>query len=186
MAQEASSTAVMVHWPPPTASAHCPVSSYTVEYRQEGVWAHSQFFHSVRSVRFVLEDVTFFFFWSVSHPSVVSPDSLLWQQVASSREECLQIDTLIPGGHYQFRVRASNRWGIGPPSEPSNMVTLPSSSKHTHAHAHTFSPDRMLIHEHKGSSAIIPFVPDSGCDGAGIQWKENFESAFTEICEIGR
>uniref|UniRef100_A0A8D3A9Y8 non-specific serine/threonine protein kinase n=1 Tax=Scophthalmus maximus TaxID=52904 RepID=A0A8D3A9Y8_SCOMX len=115
VAQEASSTAVMVHWPPPASSAHCAVSSYTVEYRQE--------------------------------------DSLLWQQVASSREECVQIDALIPGGHYQFRVRASNRWGVGPPSEPSNMVTLPS---------------------------------DSGYDGTGIQWKENFDSTFSEICEIGR
>ncbi|XP_035770529.1 kalirin-like [Neolamprologus brichardi] len=86
VAQEASSTAVMIHWLPPASSAHCTVSSYTVEYRQE--------------------------------------DSFLWQQVASSREECVQIDSLIPGGHYQFRVRASNRWGVGPPSEPSNMVTL--------------------------------------------------------------
>ncbi|KAM9850558.1 kalirin isoform 2-T2 [Aulostomus maculatus] len=116
VAQEASSTAVMVHWPPPASSAHSAVSSYTVEYRQE--------------------------------------DSLLWQQVASSREECLQIDTLIPGGHYQFRVRASNRWGIGPPSEPSNMVTLPSSN--------------------------------SGYDGMGIEWKDNFDSTFSEIAEIGR
>ncbi|KAM3608101.1 uncharacterized protein V6R79_019102 [Siganus canaliculatus] len=116
VAQEASSTSVMVHWPPPASSAHCAVSSYTVEYRQE--------------------------------------DSLLWQQVASSREECVQVDTLIPGGHYQFRVRASNRWGVGPPSEPSNMVTLPSSS--------------------------------SGYDGTGIAWKENFDSTFSEICEIGR
>uniref|UniRef100_A0A8C9XJK7 non-specific serine/threonine protein kinase n=1 Tax=Sander lucioperca TaxID=283035 RepID=A0A8C9XJK7_SANLU len=111
VAQEASSTAVMIHWPPPASSAHCAASSYTVEYRQEGVY------------------------------------SLLWQQVASSREECVQIDTLIPGGHYQFRVRASNRWGIGPPSEPSNMVTL----------------------------------PNSGYDGTAIQWKENFESTFSEI-----
>ncbi|TKS67661.1 Kalirin [Collichthys lucidus] len=86
VAQEASSTAVMVHWPPPASSAHSAVSSYTVEYRQE--------------------------------------DSLLWQQVASSREECVQIDTLIPG--------------------------------------------------------------DSGYDGTGIQWKENFETNFSEICEIGR
>lgn len=62
-------------------------------------------------------------------PLFSAADSLLWQQVASSREECVQIDTLIPGGHYQFRVRASNRWGLGPPSEPSNMVTLPSGSK---------------------------------------------------------
>ncbi|XP_054471827.1 kalirin [Anoplopoma fimbria] len=116
VAQEASSTAVMIHWPPPASSAHCAVSSYTVEYRQE--------------------------------------DSLLWQQVASSREECIQIDALIPGGHYQFRVRASNRWGGGPPSEPSNMITLPSSN--------------------------------SGYDGTGIQWKENFEATFSEICEIGR
>uniref|UniRef100_UPI003AAE5F69 kalirin n=1 Tax=Centroberyx gerrardi TaxID=166262 RepID=UPI003AAE5F69 len=116
VAQEASSTAVMLHWAPPASSAHCSVSSYTVEYRQE--------------------------------------DSLLWQQASSSREECVQIEALIPGGHYQFRVRASNRWGGGPPSEPSNMVTLPSCN--------------------------------SGYDGTGIQWKENFESSFSEICEIGR
>ncbi|KAI4789412.1 hypothetical protein KUCAC02_035257, partial [Chaenocephalus aceratus] len=116
VAQEASSTAVMIQWPPPASSAHCSVSSYTVEYRQE--------------------------------------DSLLWQQVASSKEECVQIDALIPGGHYQFRVRASNRWGVGPPSEPSNMITLPSTN--------------------------------SGYDGTGIQWKENFESTFSEVCEIGR
>ncbi|KAL6100434.1 kalrn [Pungitius sinensis] len=115
VAQEASSSAVMIQWAAPASSAHCAVSSYTVEYRQE--------------------------------------DSLLWQQVASSREECVQIDALIPGGHYQFRVRASNRWGVGPPSEPSNMITLPSSSSY---------------------------------DGTGIQWKENFESTFSEICEIGR
>ncbi|XP_023806918.1 kalirin isoform X2 [Oryzias latipes] len=81
-------------------------------------------------------------------------DSLLWQQAVSSREECVQIDALIPGGHYQFRVRASNMWGISPPSEPSNMITLYSSS--------------------------------SGYDGTGIQWKENFDSSFTEISEIGR
>ncbi|XP_074551145.1 kalirin isoform X1 [Halichoeres trimaculatus] len=116
VAQEASSTAVIVHWPPPASSAHCSVSSYSVESRQE--------------------------------------DSLVWQQVASSREECVQIDTLIPGGHYQFRVRASNRWGVGPPSEASNMVTLASTNL--------------------------------GFDGTGIQWKENFESMFSQISEIGR
>ncbi|XP_008436614.1 kalirin isoform X2 [Poecilia reticulata] len=86
LAQEASSTTVLVHWPPPASSAHCAITSYAVEYRQE--------------------------------------DSFLWQQAASCREECVQIDNLIPGGHYQFRVRASNRWGVGPPSQPSNMVTL--------------------------------------------------------------
>ncbi|CDQ57822.1 unnamed protein product [Oncorhynchus mykiss] len=36
MAQEASSNAVTVHWLPPASSASCAVSSYTVEYRQEG------------------------------------------------------------------------------------------------------------------------------------------------------
>ncbi|XP_034418268.1 kalirin-like isoform X1 [Cyclopterus lumpus] len=35
VAQEGSSTAVMIHWSPPASSAHCAVSSYTVEYRQE-------------------------------------------------------------------------------------------------------------------------------------------------------
>lgn len=39
-----------------------------------------------------------------------------------------------------------------------------------------------------GIILLMYFVlcPDSGCDGTGIHWKENFESTFTEICEIGR
>ncbi|XP_029566803.1 kalirin isoform X5 [Salmo trutta] len=82
-------------------------------------------------------------------------DSLVWQQsVVSTVDVCVKIEDLIPGGHYQFRVSASNPWGISPPSEPSNMVTLPSGT--------------------------------STYDGTGIQWKGNFESSFTEICEIGR
>ncbi|XP_053482979.1 kalirin [Ictalurus furcatus] len=117
VAQEASSTAVVVHWLPPASLGNCAITSYTVEYRQE--------------------------------------DSLVWQQsVRSTTDVCVKIEDLIPGGHYQFRVRASNPWGISPPSEPSNMVTLPSCA--------------------------------STYDGTGIQWKDNFESTFTEICEIGR
>ncbi|XP_043085475.1 kalirin isoform X4 [Puntigrus tetrazona] len=82
-------------------------------------------------------------------------DSLVWQQsVVSTADVCVKIENLIPGGHYQFRVSASNPWGISPPSEPSNMVTLPSTA--------------------------------STYDGTGIQWKDNFESVFTELCEIGR
>uniref|UniRef100_A0A8C1U0P8 non-specific serine/threonine protein kinase n=1 Tax=Cyprinus carpio TaxID=7962 RepID=A0A8C1U0P8_CYPCA len=117
VAQEASSTAVIVHWLPPASSGNSAISSYTVEYRQE--------------------------------------DSLVWQQsVVSTADMCVKIENLIPGGHYQFRVSASNPWGVSPPSEPSNMVTLPSTA--------------------------------STYDGTGIQWKDNFESAFTELCEIGR
>lgn len=44
VAQEASSTAVMVHWPPPASSAHSAVSSYTVEYRQEGMFVWEEHF----------------------------------------------------------------------------------------------------------------------------------------------
>lgn len=125
VAQEASMTAVMVHWPPPATSAHSVVSNYTVEYRQEGVCVWGTSWIRKQNKRIMkLEAQTS----SLSSSS----DSLLWQQVASSREECVQIDALIPGGHYQFRVRASNRWGLGSPSEPSNMVTLPSSSKSVH------------------------------------------------------
>ncbi|XP_072541978.1 kalirin isoform X5 [Salminus brasiliensis] len=117
VAQEASSTAVVVHWLPPASSGNCAITSYTVEYRQE--------------------------------------DSLVWQQsVVSTADMCVKIENLIPGGHYQFRVRASNPWGISAPSEPSNMVTLPSCV--------------------------------STYDGTGIQWKDNFESVFIEIGEIGR
>uniref|UniRef100_A0AAY4EB72 non-specific serine/threonine protein kinase n=1 Tax=Denticeps clupeoides TaxID=299321 RepID=A0AAY4EB72_9TELE len=91
VAQEASSTAVVVHWLPPANSGNCSVSSYTVEYRQE--------------------------------------DSLVWQQsVVSTSDVCVKIEDLIPGGHYQFRVSARNPWGVSPPSEPSNMVTLPTTT----------------------------------------------------------
>ncbi|XP_041924915.1 kalirin isoform X2 [Alosa sapidissima] len=116
VAQEASSSAVIVHWLPPASSGNCAVSSYNVEYRQE--------------------------------------DSLVWLQSVSTSDVCVKIEDLIPGGHYQFRVSASNPWGVSPPSEPSNMVTLPSGP--------------------------------STYDGMGIQWKDHFESAFTEISEIGR
>ncbi|KAJ8253326.1 hypothetical protein GJAV_G00211660 [Gymnothorax javanicus] len=92
VAQEASSTAVIVHWLPPASSGNCAVSSYTVEYRQE--------------------------------------DSLVWQQsaVVTTGDMCVKIEELIPGGHYQFRVSASNPWGVSLPSEPSNMVTLPNAN----------------------------------------------------------
>uniref|UniRef100_A0A671Z378 non-specific serine/threonine protein kinase n=1 Tax=Sparus aurata TaxID=8175 RepID=A0A671Z378_SPAAU len=40
-------------------------------------------------------------------------------------------------------------------------------------------------HGSASSSASIK-VQDSGYDGTGIQWKENFESTFSEISEIGR
>ncbi|KAK1788735.1 hypothetical protein P4O66_002438 [Electrophorus voltai] len=36
VAQEASSMAVVVHWGPPASSGNCAITSYTVEYRQEG------------------------------------------------------------------------------------------------------------------------------------------------------
>ncbi|KAL4608981.1 kalirin-like isoform X1 [Arapaima gigas] len=55
-------------------------------------------------------------------------DSLVWQQSVTTAEVCVKIERLIPGGHYLFRVNASNRWGTSPPSEPSNMVTLPTGS----------------------------------------------------------
>lgn len=51
VAQEASSSAVMVHWPPPASSAHCAVSSYAVEYRQEGVCVWKQMHYLVLKVR---------------------------------------------------------------------------------------------------------------------------------------
>uniref|UniRef100_W5ME09 non-specific serine/threonine protein kinase n=2 Tax=Lepisosteus oculatus TaxID=7918 RepID=W5ME09_LEPOC len=117
VAQEASNTAVILHWLPPASSGNCAISSYAVEYRQE--------------------------------------DSLIWQQsVASAVDTCIEIEDLIPGGHYQFRVSAINPWGVSPPSEPSNMVTLPCA--------------------------------DSSYDGTDIHWKDNFESAYTELSEIGR
>uniref|UniRef100_A0AAR2KVC0 non-specific serine/threonine protein kinase n=1 Tax=Pygocentrus nattereri TaxID=42514 RepID=A0AAR2KVC0_PYGNA len=45
----------------------------------------------------------------------------------------------------------------------------------------------VAINDHgtASSSASIK-VQVSTYDGTGIQWKDNFESAFTEICEIGR
>jgi len=61
---------------------------------------------------------------------ILCADSLVWQKsVVSTADVCVKIENLIPGGHYQFRVSASNPWGISPPSEPSNMVTLPSTGE---------------------------------------------------------
>ncbi|XP_074857072.1 kalirin isoform X10 [Carettochelys insculpta] len=52
--------------------------------------------------------------------------SQVWQQsVASTLDTYLVIEDLTPGCRYQFRVSASNPWGISLPSEPSEFVSLP-------------------------------------------------------------
>uniref|UniRef100_A0A8C8SSQ3 Kalirin RhoGEF kinase n=1 Tax=Pelusios castaneus TaxID=367368 RepID=A0A8C8SSQ3_9SAUR len=52
--------------------------------------------------------------------------SQIWQQsVASTLDTYLVIEDLTPGCRYQFRVSASNPWGISLPSEPSEFVSLP-------------------------------------------------------------
>uniref|UniRef100_A0A6I8PGU4 non-specific serine/threonine protein kinase n=1 Tax=Ornithorhynchus anatinus TaxID=9258 RepID=A0A6I8PGU4_ORNAN len=49
-----------------------------------------------------------------------------WQQsVASTLDTYLVVQDLGPGRAYQFRVSASNPWGISPPSEASDFVRLP-------------------------------------------------------------
>ncbi|KAK9410532.1 kalirin [Crotalus adamanteus] len=53
-------------------------------------------------------------------------DSQIWQQsVASTLDTYLVIEDLTPGCQYQFRVSASNPWGISLPSEASEFVKLP-------------------------------------------------------------
>ncbi|KAM3851607.1 kalirin isoform 3-T3 [Vipera latastei] len=52
--------------------------------------------------------------------------SQIWQQsVASTLDTYLVIEDLMPGCQYQFRVSASNPWGISLPSEASEFVKLP-------------------------------------------------------------
>ncbi|ERE74960.1 kalirin-like protein [Cricetulus griseus] len=52
--------------------------------------------------------------------------SQVWQQsVASTLDTYLVIEDLSPGCPYQFRVSASNPWGISLPSEASEFVRLP-------------------------------------------------------------
>lgn len=52
--------------------------------------------------------------------------SQVWQQsVASTLDTYLVIEDLSPGCQYQFRVSASNPWGISLPSDPSEFVRLP-------------------------------------------------------------
>ncbi|NWR26666.1 KALRN protein, partial [Tachuris rubrigastra] len=52
--------------------------------------------------------------------------SQVWQQsVASTLDTYLVIEDLAPGCQYQFRVSASNPWGISLPSDPSEFVRLP-------------------------------------------------------------
>ncbi|XP_059930629.1 kalirin isoform X4 [Gadus macrocephalus] len=82
-------------------------------------------------------------------------DSLAWQQAASTGDLCVQVDGLIPGGHYLFRVRASSPWGAGTPSSTSDTITLPCNT-------------------------------NSSLDGTGFLWKDNFDTSFSEICELGR
>ncbi|XP_039613341.1 kalirin isoform X3 [Polypterus senegalus] len=117
MAQERSSTSVILRWLPPANTGNCAISGYTVEYKQEG--------------------------------------SVKWKSIAvSTLDTFLLIEDLMPGGQYQFRVSASNPWGISTPSEPSNIVSLPEN--------------------------------DSSYDGTTIHWKDNFESSYINLAEIGR
>uniref|UniRef100_A0A803TPF8 Kalirin n=1 Tax=Anolis carolinensis TaxID=28377 RepID=A0A803TPF8_ANOCA len=52
--------------------------------------------------------------------------SQVWQQsVASTLDTYLVIEDLTPGCSYQFRVSASNPWGISLPSEASEFAKLP-------------------------------------------------------------
>ncbi|XP_069472762.1 kalirin isoform X2 [Ambystoma mexicanum] len=94
IAQERSSTSVILRWLPPSSTGNCTISGYTVEYREEG--------------------------------------SPVWQQsVASTLDTYLVIEDLCPGGQYQFRVSASNPWGISVPSEPSDFAKLPDNDTAT-------------------------------------------------------
>ena len=45
--------------------------------------------------------------------------------MASTLDTYLVIEDLTPGRQYQFRVSASNPWGISLPSEASEFVKLP-------------------------------------------------------------
>ncbi|XP_078716213.1 kalirin-like isoform X1 [Lampetra fluviatilis] len=118
VAQERSSSSVFLRWPAPASTGNCPISSYTVEYREEGMpgWQHV---------------------------------------VTSTLETFLLVEELSAGGQYQFRVSASNPWGISSPSEPSTFIALPSD-------------------------------PDASSDGLRTVWKDNFDSTYAELAEIGR
>lgn len=57
--------------------------------------------------------------------------SQTWQQsVASTLDTYLVIEDLTPNCKYQFRVSASNPWGISLPSEASEFVKLPENGEH--------------------------------------------------------
>ncbi|KAG8548579.1 hypothetical protein GDO81_024899 [Engystomops pustulosus] len=94
IAQERSSTSVILRWLPPSSTGNCTISGYTVEYKDEG--------------------------------------SPVWQQsVACTLDTYLVLEDLRPGGTYQFRVSASNPWGISLPSDPSEPVRLPENDANT-------------------------------------------------------
>ncbi|XP_040214233.1 kalirin isoform X2 [Rana temporaria] len=58
--------------------------------------------------------------------------SQVWQQsVACTLDTYLVLEDLRPGGAYQFRVSASNPWGISLPSEPSEPLRLPENDANT-------------------------------------------------------
>jgi hypothetical protein len=135
----------MVHWDTPTSSTPANVS-YTLDYRQEGECVSVSLCGCVRACLCVCVCVCVcvrvrtcirLCVWSallLSPP----PDSLAWQQAASTGDLCVQVDGLIPGGHYLFRVRASSPWGAGTPSPTSDTITLPCNTSNTH----TYTPHK--------------------------------------------
>ncbi|XP_010212427.1 PREDICTED: kalirin-like, partial [Tinamus guttatus] len=94
--------------------------------------------------------------------------SQVWQQsVASTLDTYLVIEDLSPGCQYQFRVSASNPWGMTQELSRGRcccrLRSCPARLRGTRGRA-----------------------LNSAADGATISWKENFDLIYAELHEIGR
>lgn len=50
----------------------------------------------------------------------------MWLKAATSRQNHIRLDDLIPASMYVFRVKAENPYGVSEPSEQTDVVILPS------------------------------------------------------------
>lgn len=50
----------------------------------------------------------------------------MWLKAATSRQNYIRLDDLIPGSMYVFRVKAENPYGVSEPSKQTDTVILPS------------------------------------------------------------
>ncbi|RXN07157.1 kalirin-like isoform X1 [Labeo rohita] len=113
--------------------------------------------------------------------------------IRESGDIVLKICNLMPQDTGIYTCVAVNDHGTASSSASIKVQGIPAAP--ARPVAQEASSTAVIVHwlppASSGNSAISSYTVEyrqeaSTYDGTGIQWKENFDSAFTELCEIGR